>query len=48
MTKSYADTPGNDQDKSSAKVANDAARKAEKQVEEIKKDAREQVQKENK
>ncbi|WP_158233863.1 hypothetical protein [Sporosarcina sp. P3] len=47
MTKSYANTPRDDQDKSSAKVANDAAKKAEEQVEEIKKDAREQVKKEN-
>ncbi|WP_158231780.1 MULTISPECIES: hypothetical protein [Sporosarcina] len=48
MTKSYADTPKDDHDKSSAKVANDAAKKAEEQVEEIKKDAREQVKKKNK
>ena len=48
MTKSYADTPENDKDKSSAKLANDAAKKAEEQVKEIKKDAREQVEKENK
>lgn len=50
MTKSYADTPGNDKDKnkSSSEVANDAARKAEKQVEGIKKEAKEQVEKENK
>ncbi|WP_158232169.1 hypothetical protein [Sporosarcina sp. P20a] len=48
MTKSYADTPKDDNDKSSAKLANDAAKKAEEQVEEIKKDAREQVKKETK
>ncbi|WP_155961315.1 hypothetical protein [Sporosarcina sp. P33] len=47
MTKSYADTPEHDQDRSSSKIANDAAKAAEEQVEEIKKEARREVQNKN-